>query len=164
MLKLIKILIWLVCIICSLVSNLYANGLSFKGDELDESSITIFLDKSIDSSATEYTLNETQRKAVFDHTGVRLESVELYSIRDAQSTCTCELLNIGIVYKNRIVIPMNWIGNDVDHRIFDSEKSLENLYIGTPKSNVYKYLFLAIGVFGLYFIIFKVREFILKRS
>jgi len=164
MLKLIKTLVWLVCIICSVVSGLYADGLSFKGDELDEHSITIFLDKPVDSSTTKYTLNETQRKAVFDHIGVRLESVELYSLRDAQSTCTCELLNIGIVYKNRIVIPMNYIGNDVYNRVHYSEKPLENLSIGTPKSNVYKYLFLVTGVFGLYFITFKVRKFILNKS
>jgi hypothetical protein len=144
--------IWLSWLLVLTASILYADGIPFKGDEYDGPTITLWPDKPINQSSEKYVLNANQQKAIFNHTGVRVHSLDLLSLEYAKDTCTCDILNIGIVYKNnRIVIPIDYIGPDSDNTFQGSDKVFTNLVIGNhPGTPISKYLIVS----GLVLIIY----------
>jgi hypothetical protein len=125
--------------------NLNADGIPFKGDEFDGHSITITLKQPWNKSSNTYILAKEQADEIFTKTGVMLKSIELCSLEFAKTTCTCEILNIGIVYPhNRVVIPIAYIGKDACNRLGYKETE--------TSVNIYPYILSGVVVVAVVFL------------
>jgi hypothetical protein len=123
------------CALLVMSSLVFADGINFKGDRVDGEITTVitlteeqktFLDakpkKKDKSVVRSISLDSEQKKLLEKEAGFAPEKMDVWPLKSAKETCTCELINIGVRFEpDKLEIPHFLLGKDFNDRLKSKE-------------------------------------------